>query len=303
LTDCTATSNRTCTSCNPVANCKNSTTCSTAHNSQCDECQKGYFLVEGDKDECKPCKRCAPGFGPVEGTCQGTTDRSCETKQKTRIKFDKFYKRKNGRPSLKKPTDDVYQFRAIGENGVTVAFFNEATMPTDIPENYRGATEVTFGKVSGIADCLGCANSVEYADKALVTDAEWSDLWIHVVGDKVQAGAGVYEEGDTTPLFEFDSSTSSDKKTSEKNLDIAVFTYGYYENHEDAWSSCPQSNPFPYIAGSGVYYCCATAGDAFGQLDIHRTNPFTSDSCENNQYQICDEADTTKKCYRYTSAV
>jgi len=175
-------------------------------------------------------------------------------------------------------------------------------MPTEIPENYRGATEVTFGKVSGIADCLGCANSVEYAAKALVTDAEWSDLWIHVVGDKVEAGEGIYEEGVTTPLFEFDSSTSSAKKTSEKNLDLAVFTYGYYENQEGTWSSCPIDNPFPYIASSGEYYCCATAGDKNGQPFIHKTSPFTSNSCTNDNYVRCDAEDTTKKCYRYKSA-
>jgi len=166
------------------------------------------------------------GTEPVDDTCTGTINRVCRSSRTSQIQYDKFYQGEDGRPHKDIEPNGVFQFRAQGAFGVSVALFNKATKPDPLPENYEGATEITLGVESTISDCLGCGAAVTYTDHALVVEDGWRELWIHVDGTLIEVGEGIYTEG-ASPVLKYNPKEENQDAT-DKNLDLAVFTFGYY---------------------------------------------------------------------------
>jgi len=142
------------------------------------------------------------------------------------VQYDKFYKGEDGRPHQDIDPNGVFQFRAQGAMGISVALFNSATKPVDLPLNYEGATEITLGQESTISDCLGCDAGVSFMDHATVVEEEWREIWIRIADTRIEVGEGIWTEG-ATPTLYLDPKESY-PEAANKNLDLAVFTYGYY---------------------------------------------------------------------------
>ena len=61
--------------CTPISNCISPVTCTTPTDSQCTQCNSGYFLQDGTQDTCNACTPVANCVSPV--TCTTATDSQC----------------------------------------------------------------------------------------------------------------------------------------------------------------------------------------------------------------------------------